>query len=145
MRRYIVPVYDHVLMTEPLTSEQLEAIGWADRAGLNDSGHQFHYYRRTHDDRILWGGYDANYYFGNGMGPEYEDRRSSHELIARHFFETFPQLGRTWLLAPLGRPDRHDQQVRSDLRNSLRRAAFVGRWVHRAWCRGKPVRGPRCA
>ena len=76
MRRYIVPVYDHVLMTEPLTSEQLEAIGWADRAGLNDSGHQFHYYRRTHDDRILWGGYDANYYFGNGMGPEYEDRRS---------------------------------------------------------------------
>ena len=92
MRRYIVPVYDHVLMTEPLTSEQLEAIGWADRAGLNDSGHQFHYYRRTHDDRILWGGYDANYYFGNGMGPEYEDRRSSHELIAGHFFETFPQL-----------------------------------------------------
>lgn len=92
MRRYIVPVYDHVLMTEPLTSEQLEAIGWADRAGLNDSGHQFHYYRRTHDDRILWGGYDANYYFGNGMGPKYEDRRSSHELIAGHFFETFPQL-----------------------------------------------------
>ena len=92
MRRYIVPVYDHVLMTEPLTSEQLEAIGWDDRAGLNDSGHQFHYYRRTHDDRILWGGYDANYYFGNGMGPEYEDRRSSHELIAGHFFETFPQL-----------------------------------------------------
>ena len=26
------------------------------------------------------------------MGPEYEDRRSSHELIAGHFFETFPQL-----------------------------------------------------
>ncbi|MEM8706077.1 MAG: FAD-binding oxidoreductase [Actinomycetota bacterium] len=92
MRRYIVPVYDHVLMTEPLSAEQLASIGWDDRAGLNDSGHQFHYYRRSHDDRILWGGYDANYYYGNGMGPQYEDRISSHELIAGHFFETFPQL-----------------------------------------------------
>lgn len=92
MRRYIVPVYDHVLMTEPLSSEQLASIGWDDRAGLNDSGNQFHYYRRSHDDRILWGGYDANYYYGNGIGPQYEQRISSHELIAGHFFETFPQL-----------------------------------------------------
>ena len=26
------------------------------------------------------------------MGPKYEQRLSSHELIAGHFFETFPQL-----------------------------------------------------
>ncbi|MCP4962055.1 MAG: FAD-dependent oxidoreductase [Actinomycetia bacterium] len=92
MRRYVVPVYDHVLMTEPLSSQQLAAIGWEGREGLNDSGNQFHYYRRTEDDRILWGGYDANYFFGNGMGSSYEQQLPSYELLARHFFETFPQL-----------------------------------------------------
>ena len=47
---YTLPVYDHVLMTEPLTAEQLAAIGWAGREGLTDAGNQFHYYRRTLDD-----------------------------------------------------------------------------------------------
>jgi len=92
MRRYVVPIYDHVLMTEPLTTEQMTSIGWAGREGLNDSGNQFHYYRLTADNRILWGGYDANYHYGNGMGPRYENRIGSHELIAGHFFATFPQL-----------------------------------------------------
>ena len=92
MRRYVVPIYDHVLMTEPLSSAQLASIGWEGNEGLTEASNQFHYYRRTSDDRILWGGYDANYYFGNGMGPEYENRLSSHQLIAGHFFDTFPQL-----------------------------------------------------
>jgi len=92
MRRYIIPIYDHVLMTEPLSAEQMASIGWHGRQGLADSGNQFHYYRLTTDNRILWGGYDANYYKGNGMGPKYEELTGSHETIAGHFFETFPQL-----------------------------------------------------
>lgn len=92
MRRYIVPVYDHVLMTEPLSAEQMADVGWSGREGLADAGNQFHYYRLTADDRILWGGYDANYHWNNGMGAECEQRTESHELLARHFFETFPQL-----------------------------------------------------
>ena len=35
IRRYIVPVYDYVLVTEPLTSAQLASIGWAGRQGLS--------------------------------------------------------------------------------------------------------------
>ncbi len=92
LRRYIVPVYDHVLMTEPLSADQMDSIGWHGREGLADSGNQFHYYRLSEDNRILWGGYDANYYYGNAMGPKVEQRTRSHELIAGHFFETFPQL-----------------------------------------------------
>ena len=92
MRRYVVPVYDHVLMTEPLSDHQMAEIGWSDRQALTDAANQFHYYRLTADNRILWGGYDANYYFGNGMGPAYEQRPSSHQLLAGHFFDTFPQL-----------------------------------------------------
>lgn len=92
MRRYVIPVYDHVLMTEPLSVEQMASIGWQNRQGLADSGNQFHYYRLTADNRILWGGYDANYYKGNGIGPAYETQTDSHVTIAGHFFETFPQL-----------------------------------------------------
>lgn len=92
IRNYVIPIYDHVLMTEPLNAEQMSAIGWGARRGLSDWANQFHYYRLTEDDRILWGGYDANYYKGNGMGPQYEQRVDSHVTIAGHFFETFPQL-----------------------------------------------------
>lgn len=92
LRRRILPVYDHVLVTEPLTPHQLESIGWRDGQGLTDVGNQFHYYRRTRDDRILWGGYDAIYYFGNRTDAAREQRESSHRLLARQFFDTFPQL-----------------------------------------------------
>ncbi len=53
LRPYIVPVYDYVLVTEPLSAAQRAQIGWRNRQGIGDSGHQFHYYRLTADDRIL--------------------------------------------------------------------------------------------
>ena len=53
---------------------------------------RFHYYRLTADDRILWGGYDAIYHFGNGIGPERAQRDATFARLAQHFFRTFPQL-----------------------------------------------------
>jgi glycine/D-amino acid oxidase-like deaminating enzyme len=91
-RRYVVPVYDHVLVTEPLSSEQRAAIGWSARDGVSDAGHRFHYYRLTADDRILWGGYDAVYHFGNRVDPALDQRSSTERMLAEHFFATFPQL-----------------------------------------------------
>ena len=90
--RYVVPVYDYVLMTEPLTAEQWAAIGWSGREGLSDAGNQFHYYRPTDDGRILWGGYDAIYHRGNGFGPEYDVDHEAFARLAQHFFQTFPVL-----------------------------------------------------
>lgn len=88
----VVPVYDHVLATEPLSAEQLAAVGWDARCGVADSGNLFHYYRLTADDRILWGGYDAVYHFGKGIDPGHEQRAATHRVLAEHFYETFPQL-----------------------------------------------------
>jgi len=90
-RLFVIPVYDHVLMTEPLSAEQLASIGWSGREGLTDAGNQFHYYRRTLDDRILFGGYDANYHFPGRIEPSLE-QSESHTLLAEHFFTIFPQL-----------------------------------------------------
>jgi glycine/D-amino acid oxidase-like deaminating enzyme len=92
IRRYVVPVYDYVLVTEPLSPGQRDSLGWQRRQGLTDMGNQFHYYRLTSDDRVLFGGYDAVYNFRNGMGPHLDERPASFELLAAHFFDTFPQL-----------------------------------------------------
>ena len=91
-RWHTVPVYDYVLMTEPLTAAQMASIGWTNRQGIADMANQFHYYRLTKDNRILFGGYDAIYHFGGRIRPEYDDRPASHRLLASHFFTTFPQL-----------------------------------------------------
>jgi glycine/D-amino acid oxidase-like deaminating enzyme len=93
IRRYVVPVYDYVLVTEPLSAEQRAATGWKNRQGAADSGNQFHYYRLTSDDRILWGGYDAVYNFRNGLGPHLDQRPETFRMLAQNFLATFPQLG----------------------------------------------------
>ena len=87
-----VPVYDYVLSTEPLTDAQLDRIGWQGRQGIGDCANQFHYYRLTMDNRIVWGGYDAVYHFGRKVDAAYEDRPSTYRRLAAHFFITFPQL-----------------------------------------------------
>jgi glycine/D-amino acid oxidase-like deaminating enzyme len=92
MRYRVIPVWDYVLMTEPLSAAQRERIGWRNRQGISDSGTRFHYYRLTEDDRILWGGYDAIYHFGSKLEREHQQRPESHGRLARNFFETFPQL-----------------------------------------------------
>jgi glycine/D-amino acid oxidase-like deaminating enzyme len=92
LRLYTVPVYDLVLVTEPLSAGQLDAIGWRNRQGVGDASNLFHYYRLTRDNRILWGGYTPLYYFGSRIDPALEQRDAIHGMLAEHFFQTFPQL-----------------------------------------------------
>lgn len=91
-RLMTVPVYDYVLMTEPLSTDQMAAIGWANRQGLGDVANQFHYSRLTADNRILWGGYDAIYHAGRRVRASYEDRPETFRRLASHFLAAFPQL-----------------------------------------------------
>ena len=91
-RLHTVPVYDYVLSTEPLSDVQLDRIGWRARQGVGDCANQFHYYRLSADNRIMWGGYDAVYHFGRRVDPRYEDRPAVYRRLAAHFFITFPQL-----------------------------------------------------
>ncbi|MFT4082485.1 MAG: FAD-dependent oxidoreductase [Nocardioides sp.] len=88
----IVPVYDYVLMSEPLTDEQWEALGWHDGYGLADASPLFVYYRLTRDRRILWGGYDAVYHFGGRTGRDLEVEPTTHERLAQIFRARFPQV-----------------------------------------------------
>ncbi|MFF4292210.1 NAD(P)/FAD-dependent oxidoreductase [Streptomyces vinaceus] len=92
IRPFTVPVYDYALMTEPLTADQLKAIGWNNRQGLGDSANQFHYFRITPENRILWGGYDAIYPYRGKLDSEYDHRPETYLKLAQHFFTAFPQL-----------------------------------------------------
>ncbi len=92
IRRRIVPVWDYVLVTEPLSAAQRDAIGWANGQGLGDLANRFHYSRPTADGRILWGGFDAVYHFANGVGSDLAQREASFADLASHFFTAFPQL-----------------------------------------------------
>jgi glycine/D-amino acid oxidase-like deaminating enzyme len=92
LRSRIIPIFDYTLVTEPLTDAQLSAIGWQGRHGIADSGNQFHYSRKTADNRILWGGYDAIYHFGNKRDEALQNRPESYRRLEENFRETFPAL-----------------------------------------------------
>ncbi|MFD6332446.1 NAD(P)/FAD-dependent oxidoreductase [Streptomyces niveus] len=92
VRPYTVPVYDYALTTEPLDEDQLGAIGWRGRQGLSDGANQFHYFRITADNRILWGGYDAIYPYGGRLDAALDHRPETYLKLASHFFTCFPQL-----------------------------------------------------
>ncbi|MCW2985557.1 MAG: FAD-dependent oxidoreductase [Conexibacter sp.] len=92
LRHFVVPVYDYVLVSEPLSAAQKAAIGWRRRQGIGDAGNQFHYYRLTADDRILFGGYDAVYRRGGPVGAHLDDHDPTFATLSQHFFTTFPQL-----------------------------------------------------
>jgi glycine/D-amino acid oxidase-like deaminating enzyme len=92
MGRYIAPVYDYALMTEPIGPERTESIGWRERQGIGDAANQFHYYRPSADGRILFGGYDAVYRYGGPVSDSLDDHDATFSRLSQHFFTVFPQL-----------------------------------------------------
>jgi glycine/D-amino acid oxidase-like deaminating enzyme len=92
IRRLVAPVYDYVLVTEPLSAAQRAELRWERGQGISDRGNQFHYYRLTPDGRVLFGGYDAIYHYGGRVDARLDRRPATFELLARHLLETFPAL-----------------------------------------------------
>jgi glycine/D-amino acid oxidase-like deaminating enzyme len=90
--RVQLPVYDYVLVSDPLTGAQRAAIGWDGREGLSDSANRFHYFRLTADDRILWGGWDAIYHYGSRVDPSLDDRPATFATLEANFRSMFPGL-----------------------------------------------------
>ena len=57
------PPVQHVAATEPLSEAQMASIGWAGREGLSDQRALFMYLRLTADNRIVFGGESAPYFY----------------------------------------------------------------------------------
>ena len=145
LRHYIAPLYDYALVTEPLTAQQLQSIGWEGRQGLADTANQFHYYRLTADNRILWGGYDAVYHYGSKMRPEYDHRPETYALLADQFFTTFPQLEGLAFTHRWGGAIDACSRFTAFWGQAHRGRRRLRCRLHRARRRIEPVRGPRHA
>lgn len=100
----VVPLYTYIVLTEPLSEEQWDEIGWADRCGIEDKRNYVHYYRRTLDGRILWGGSDGVIYYGGRIAPHNDRHEHTFERLRRSFRRTFPQLDRVRFTHQWGGP-----------------------------------------
>ena len=87
-----IPLYDYVLVSEPLTPDQREAIGWRGRQGVTDGRSFFNYYRLTADDRILWGTSEAAYYPPNRVDRDCDHSPAHYEALRMSFRRHFPAL-----------------------------------------------------
>ena len=144
LRRYIAPVYDYALVTEPLELAQ-RAIGWQRRQGIGDAGNRFHYYRLTADNRILFGGYDAVYRYGGPVGPRHDEHDATFATLSQHFFHTFPQLEGMRFTHRWGGAIDTCSRFSGLLRDRARRPRRLRRRLHGARRRRRALRRPRRA
>ena len=89
--RVVVAIRDRIVVTEPLSDEQMESVGWGRRCGIYDTRTQLNYMRLTADNRILFGG-RLGYYFGNETDPKEDKEAGPFVPLVENFFKTFPQL-----------------------------------------------------
>lgn len=94
LTRHFIPLYDYVMVSEPLTPVQWEAIGWRGRQGITDARAFFNYYRPTADGRILWGTSEAAYYPPNAVGPDYDHSAAHYAALRESWTRHFPTLAR---------------------------------------------------
>jgi glycine/D-amino acid oxidase-like deaminating enzyme len=85
-----MPAFAFIVVTEPLTPEQLAAIGWAGREGIEDGRNFMHFYRLTPDNRILMGGGPGFVPFGGRM--DHDAYPAAWQHLEEFIGTTFPAL-----------------------------------------------------
>jgi glycine/D-amino acid oxidase-like deaminating enzyme len=89
-RRAYLPMFSHMLATEPLPSAVWEQIGWAGCEPVADQRHLFAYAQRTVDGRIAMGGRGAPYRPGSRILERDAVRPAVHARIEAELRGWFP-------------------------------------------------------
>lgn len=90
MRRKQMPAFAYIIVTEPLSAGQRDAIGWSGRETIEDGRSFMHFFRLTRDGRVLAGGGPGFVPFGGSMHHDTSEPAWSH--LHRFIGETFPAL-----------------------------------------------------
>ena len=90
MRSKQTPAFTYIVVTEPLTPEQLAAVGWGGRETIEDGRSFMHFYRLLPDGRVLAGGGPGHVPFAGNMGHDASPKTWAH--LERFIVETFPAL-----------------------------------------------------
>jgi gamma-glutamylputrescine oxidase len=89
-KNVITSITQSVIATEPLSKEQMDSIGWKDRHSISDTRVIFNYYRLTVDNRIVFGGEKAPYFFGNKLSSG--NNKSAISALENRLLKIWPQL-----------------------------------------------------
>ncbi|MFA5900715.1 MAG: FAD-dependent oxidoreductase [Hyphomicrobium sp.] len=90
MRSKQLPACAFIVVTEPLSAAQLDAIGWSGREGIEDGRNFMHFYRLTPDNRLLMGGGPGFVPFGGRLN--HDAYPAAWEHLADFIGTTFPAL-----------------------------------------------------
>ncbi|CAM5278077.1 FAD-dependent oxidoreductase OS=Streptomyces alboniger OX=132473 GN=CP975_26180 PE=4 SV=1 [Streptomyces alboniger] len=90
-RRKVVPIWTHAMVSEPLTEAQLARVAWAGREGLVEAKSLLTCARFTRDNRIMFAGGPAPYYYGRDKRQRNMNRPEVYREIHREFLRFFPQ------------------------------------------------------
>ncbi|MCT7351591.1 FAD-binding oxidoreductase [Streptomyces sp. 15-116A] len=91
-RRTWLPMNSSMVVTEPLSEEQWETIGWAGRETLGDMAHAYMYAQRTPDGRIALGGRGVPYRFGSRTDNDGTTQAATVEALRALLVGFFPSL-----------------------------------------------------
>ncbi len=92
-KRNVIPTYEHMIATEPLSDRTWEEIGLAKRGLFGDASRLFMYAQRTADNRIVIGGRSVDYHFGSTIDSRYEKSRAVEQTLVDSLHELLPQIG----------------------------------------------------
>lgn len=89
-RRKVIPVWTYAMISEPLTDEQLGRVAWAGREGLVEAKSLLTCARFTADNRLMFAGGPAPYYFGRDKRQRNMSRPEVYRAIHQEFLRFFP-------------------------------------------------------
>jgi glycine/D-amino acid oxidase-like deaminating enzyme len=88
--RRILPIHSYSLASAPLSDEQIAALCWQGRNPFLDVRNFFEVFRLTADNRIVFSGGDARYYYGAALVDDQADR--AYSRLEGAFRRRFPDL-----------------------------------------------------
>jgi glycine/D-amino acid oxidase-like deaminating enzyme len=91
-RRSVLPFYVYDVITEPLSSAQWDELGWEGREPVNDRRFFLINYRRTPDDRLMFGGVDGRQPFGARVRPHMDRMAGVFSAQREALSRVFPSL-----------------------------------------------------
>jgi glycine/D-amino acid oxidase-like deaminating enzyme len=91
LHRTWLPMNSSLVVTEPLTADVWDAIGWAERETLGDEAHAYMYAQRTADDRIAIGGRGVPYRYGSRTDTDGRTHDATIAALAALLHRLLPQ------------------------------------------------------
>ena len=140
----MLPMNSSMIVTDPLSEDDLSTIGWAGREGLSGASHRYFYSQRTADNRIALGGRGLPYRYGSRLDSNGHLDPWTVKQLRRVLRELFPDIAdlplqQAWC-GPLGVPRDWSPSVRFDRTTGLGQAGgYVGQGVAAAYVAGRSL------